>query len=275
MTRGLHGPLFRASVIPLLNSERIAMSDWLQPFAGKGTAQRLALLRAIREHGSISAAARQCQLSYKAAWQHIDNINNLSPQPLVARLTGGKGGGGTRLTALGEQLLDAWEKTGVALQGGSPQERQSLALLARLAVRTSARNQLAGEISDIQRGAVNDTITLCLPGGSQLQAQITRDSCDELALHEGGHAIALIKASWITLALPQPAAQIAIANRLPGKVGRITAGLVNSEVIVTLPGGYSLCAMVDNDSLASLAIAVDDAVCALFSSQSVILGILD
>jgi len=46
-------------------------------------------------------------------------------------------------------------------------------------------------------------------------------------------------------------------------------------VIVTLPGGYSLCAMVDNDSLASLAIAVDDAVCALFSSQSVILGILD
>ncbi|KMJ54864.1 hypothetical protein ACG97_00890 [Vogesella sp. EB] len=251
------------------------MSELLHPFAGKGTGQRIALLRAIREHGSISAAARQCQLSYKAAWQHIDNINNLSPQPLVARLTGGKGGGGTRLTALGEQLLDAWEKTGVALQAGSMQERQTLALLGRLAVRTSARNQLAGEISHIQRGAVNDTITLRLPGGSQLQAQITRESCDELALHEGGHAIALIKASWITLALPQAAAQIAIANRLPGKVGRITAGLVNSEVIVTLPGGYSLCAMVDNDSLTSLAIAVDDAVCALFSSQSVILGILD
>lgn len=275
MTRGLRGPLFRANVIPFLNSERIAMSELLHPFAGKGTGQRIALLRAIREHGSISAAARQCQLSYKAAWQHIDNINNLSPQPLVARLTGGKGGGGTRLTALGEQLLDAWEKTGVALQAGSMQERQTLALLGRLAVRTSARNQLAGEISHIQRGAVNDTITLRLPGGSQLQAQITRESCDELALHEGGHAIALIKASWITLALPQAAAQIAIANRLPGKVGRITAGLVNSEVIVTLPGGYSLCAMVDNDSLASLAIEVDDAVCALFSSQSVIMGILD
>lgn len=251
------------------------MNDTLHLFAGKGTAQRIALLRAIREHGSISAAARQCQLSYKAAWQHIDTINNLSPQPLVARLTGGKGGGGTRLTALGEQLLDAWEKTGVALGAASRPQRQALSLLSRLAVRTSARNQLAGDISRIVRGAVNDTIHLRLTADCTLQVQITCDSREELALAEGDQAIALIKASWITLALPQAAAHIAVANRLQGKVGRITTGLVNSEVIVVLPGGHSLCAMVDNDSLASLAVQQDDAVCALFSAQSVILGIID
>lgn len=251
------------------------MSDLLQPFTGKGTGQRIALLRAIHEHGSISAAARLCQLSYKAAWQHIDKMNNLSPTPLVERLTGGKGGGGTRLTPLGERLLAAWEKTGIALHSHPHHDTQALSLLSRLAVRTSARNQLAGDISHITHGAVNDTVTICLPGGSQLQAQITCDSRDELNLAVGHPVIALIKASWITLALPDAASHIAIANRLHGKVGRINTGLVNSEVIVVLPGGHSLCVMADNDSLASLAIAPDDAVCALFSAQSIILGILD
>jgi molybdate transport system regulatory protein len=45
------------------------------------------------------------RMSYKAAWDAIDAMNNLAGEPLVERLAGGKGGGGTRLTARGAQLV--------------------------------------------------------------------------------------------------------------------------------------------------------------------------
>ena len=56
--------------------------------------KRLALLEQIAEQGSITRAAKAAGLSYKAAWDAIDELNNLSEQPLVSRNVGGKGGGG-------------------------------------------------------------------------------------------------------------------------------------------------------------------------------------
>ena len=56
---------------------------------------RIKLLEAIALHGSISQAAKTVPLSYKAAWDAIDAMNNLAPEPLVIRTTGGKHGGGT------------------------------------------------------------------------------------------------------------------------------------------------------------------------------------
>ena len=51
---------------------------------------RIKLLEAIALHGSISQAAKTVPLSYKAAWDAIDAMNNLAPEPLVIRTTGGK-----------------------------------------------------------------------------------------------------------------------------------------------------------------------------------------
>lgn len=250
------------------------MNDPWQLFAGRGASQRLQLLRAIAQHGSISAAARACQLSYKAAWQQVDRMNQQSAAPLVARATGGRGGGGTRLTELGEQLLHAWDNAGSALQSADTQPA-ALADLSRLPLRTSARNQLAGTISRIDQGAVNDTLHLLLVGGQALTAQVTRSSSAELGLAPGKLVVALIKASWVALATPAAASCIAIANRLEGSVSRLTLGAVNSEVIVQLNGGGTLCAITDNDSIASLQLQPGSAVTALFSAQNVILGILD
>ena len=69
------------------------------------TQTRIRLLEAIAATGSISQAAKRVPLSYKAAWDAVDQINNLSAQPLVARSTGGSGGGGTRLTAYGQRVV--------------------------------------------------------------------------------------------------------------------------------------------------------------------------
>lgn len=74
---------------------------------------RARLLEAIGREGSISAAARAAGLSYKAAWDAVDAMNNLFGRPLVTAQTGGRKGGGATLTPEGAlavrtyRLLDA------------------------------------------------------------------------------------------------------------------------------------------------------------------------
>ena len=69
--------------------------------------RRLQVLRALGECGSISQAAREVGVSYKAAWQAIDTLGNLAGVPVVEKTVGGAGGGGAKLTAAGQELLRA------------------------------------------------------------------------------------------------------------------------------------------------------------------------
>ena len=45
--------------------------------------KRIRLLEAIDQQGSISQAAKAVPMSYKAAWDAVDDMNNVAPQPLV------------------------------------------------------------------------------------------------------------------------------------------------------------------------------------------------
>src|SRR5690625_6238160 len=92
----------------LLND--LTMSDSLPPIelAGSiwfhsgttnwGNPRRMALLASIHEHGSIAAAARHINLSYKAAWDAVHTINSLASEPLIICATGGTRGGGAWLS---------------------------------------------------------------------------------------------------------------------------------------------------------------------------------
>lgn len=66
---------------------------------------RVILLERIREQGSISAAARSMQMSYRQAWELVNSMNTYSRSPLVSSATGGKGGGGASLTETGEKAV--------------------------------------------------------------------------------------------------------------------------------------------------------------------------
>jgi molybdate transport system regulatory protein len=66
---------------------------------------KIALLEAIAEAGSISGAARSLGMSYRRAWELVAELNQIFTAPVVERVTGGSGGGGARLTELGEALL--------------------------------------------------------------------------------------------------------------------------------------------------------------------------
>ena len=66
---------------------------------------RIRLLEAIDKLGSISKAAQRIPISYKAAWDALDDLNNLADFPVIERSIGGVGGGGTKLTDYGRRLV--------------------------------------------------------------------------------------------------------------------------------------------------------------------------
>ena len=63
------------------------------------------LLQAIERTGSISAAARSMDMSYRRAWLLIDTMNQCFRKPVVDTATGGKGGGGAQITPFGKSVL--------------------------------------------------------------------------------------------------------------------------------------------------------------------------
>ena len=71
---------------------------------------KIQLLEKIREFGSISAAGRAMDMSYKRAWDLVDEINRICRQAAVDRQTGGKNGGGAALTPFGESLVARYRK---------------------------------------------------------------------------------------------------------------------------------------------------------------------
>lgn len=257
----------------------------IRPGAGGPFRKRwMDLLGSLESEGSITAAAKAVKLSYKAAWDAIATMNNLSDAVLVERSVGGKGGGGARLTLEGKRLVatfravEAESERFVQRVNRRVREKSGIATLGRMTLLTSARNHFAGRIVRIAPGAVNDEVELKLPGGDRIVATITRESTQTLGLKKNGEAIALIKASWIILAVDDeregaPAMKLSARNCLRGTVGRITRGAVNSEVVIDLRGGSSVVALVTNASAKALGLAPGKPAQAVFKSSSVILGV--
>src|ERR1700741_108444 len=71
---------------------------------------KIELLEQIREQGSISGAGRAMDMSYKRAWDLVDEINRICGHPAVERQTGGKNGGGAALTPFGRSLVTRYRK---------------------------------------------------------------------------------------------------------------------------------------------------------------------
>ena len=66
---------------------------------------RVVLLEHIAREGSVSAAAKSMGMSFSHAWKLVEEMNSLSPKPLVEKRAGGKGGGGAWLTPAGETAV--------------------------------------------------------------------------------------------------------------------------------------------------------------------------
>lgn len=248
--------------------------------ANLGGTGRMALLRAVAAHGSITQAAKTFGMSYKAAWDAIDTMNTLAGEPLVERTTGGRGGGSTRLTERGERLvarfgeIDAAHQRFLALlDDASIDLDKEFSLLRILNMKTSARNQFIGSVVSVRSGAVNDEVELALPGGQRIVAIVTRESTCSLGLRTNMTAIALIKSSSILVATDLEGARVSARNQLPGRVSGVTPGAVNAEVVLDVDGGGSIAAIVTQGSVKALGLAPGARATALFKASSVILAV--
>ena len=255
----------------------IRMTVGAKDFGGE---RQIALLDAIAACGSITRAAKAIDMSYKAAWVAVDAMNTLAGEPLVERLTGGRGGGGTRLTQRGQRLVDNFR----IIEQEHRRFVEILNLQARgiaddyflvkaMAMKTSARNQFFGKVGDIRRGSVNDEVTLQIAGGHTVVAIVTHESRENLGLRPGMDAYALVKSSSVIIAAGDEGTRYSARNRLAGAVSHVTPGAVNCEVRIDLPGGGAVAAIITNESREALGLAVGAAATALFKASSVIIAV--
>jgi molybdate transport system regulatory protein len=85
------------------------------------------LLDHIADTGSISAAARQMRMSYKRAWQLVDDMNRAFNSPLVETSAGGAHGGGASLTQYGKKVAATYRRLQGKVQLAAMRELATLA----------------------------------------------------------------------------------------------------------------------------------------------------
>jgi len=241
---------------------------------------RIALLEKIDELGSITKAAKAVGISYKTAWDAVNMINNLAEKPLVERLTGGKGGGGTSLTVEGKKIINQFRtiqeehrKFLENLEGRLGDTDSLYKFLRRISMKVSARNTFAGSVTAITKGAVNAEVTLSLKGGVPLTAVVTNGAIDNLALKVGSEAFAIIKASSVIIGTDLHDAKVSARNIFCGTIVKVIEGPVNTEVDVEIGGGNVISAVITHGSSTRLGLTVGGHACTLFKASSVIIGV--
>lgn len=240
--------------------------------------ERVALIEAVAETGSISAAAHRLGLSYKGAWDIVQALNNLFDVPLIEAAPGGRAGGAARVTERGRQVAQAFQRVQSELEAALSKLESGFAgetardLFWSLGMRTSARNALRGEIEEIASGPVSSEVALRIAPGVTIAAVLTNRSVAELGLAPGKPAIALIKSSFVVLAKGE-GLRTSARNQIEGRVASREDGALSSEVILDIGGGKTLVATITAESARALEIAPGDAVTALVKAPHVILAV--
>jgi molybdate transport system regulatory protein len=105
---------------------------------------KILLLEQIRSHGSISAAGRAMNMSYKRAWDLVDEINHICRRAAVERQAGGKHGGGATLTPFGLSLVAHYREIERSVQRAT--RKELLALQTDLGARPTRSRWRTGSI---------------------------------------------------------------------------------------------------------------------------------
>jgi len=250
--------------------------------AGRLDGRFFDLLAALSLTGSLQKAARAAGYSYKGAWLVLDAANALTHAPLVETATGGAGGGGTRLTAEGQALLAAWRELQARHAAFLHEQADWLAtqpaldaLLKRMSMKTTARNQFFGRVSGVAPGPSTTTVRVALEGGQEVTASLTTGAAEELKVTKGQQALALVKSSEVVLVTDFGGYKLSARNQLAGTVSRVERGAVSSLIGVTLPGGAVVTASVTNDAVDGLGLAVGLPATAVFKAYAVMLAVRD
>lgn len=242
--------------------------------------KRIHLLEQIAVHGSLSTAAKAAGLSYKAAWDALNAMNNLAERPLTVAATGGAGGGGTRLTDEGRKVVlmfRAIEREHLnslaRLEKTLGDVDYYLPLLQRISMRISAKNVFSGTVCEIVRDISVAQVVLELKSGNKITAVVSNDSVDALTLTVGVSAYALVKASSVMIAKEPGGLSISAKNLIRGHISKITESAVLGEVVLAIGAGETITATITDGSVKKLALQEGDEVWAVIKATSVIIGV--
>ena len=256
-------------------SSNLTLEIFNQPFLLE---KRIDLLIAVKRTGSISKAAIEVPMSYKAAWEAIEAMNNLSTTPIVQRETGGVGGGGTKLTPYGENLINTYEilrseqkKFLENLSQRTDINTGTLKDIRRLSMQISARNQISGIVELITNGTVNAEVYIKLKSGYTIVSVITNTAVSNLNLKLGDEVVAIFKSNTV-LITTDISLNISARNKLQGKVDSINKGEINSELIIDIGNGDKVASIITSNSIDNLKIKEDAQVSAIIKASDVMIG---
>lgn len=234
-------------------------------FIGKG---RIELLENIQIYGSISKAAKVMKMSYKAAWDSVDIMNKLATKPLVTKVSGGKGGGGTIITTHAKELIlaykeiEALHKNYLDTLANSFNENVS-----NQSLEEPAFSRLSGVISHIKEVNENCEITIELSNNQKLTSIENKRFIKEKALEIGKNIHLLIESSNIVLNKTAPTNSA--RNVLCGTISQIHNDEINANITLTCDDANTLNAKITASSCEKLSLQMNDKVYASFKAYNI------
>jgi len=171
---------------------------WLEykgaPILGEGGAN---ILEAVKEEKSISKAAKKVRMSYRYVWNYLARMNKALGEPIVETFKGGKaGGGGAKLTRLGETLLKEYKRVedyvGEILGDTEYWEAAGLKI--------SARNRLKGVVKSVEKGDIIAKVKMEISAPATITALISKEAVEDLNIKAGDKVEAVIKATEVMVA---------------------------------------------------------------------------
>lgn len=234
-------------------------------FIGKG---RVELLKNIQIHGSISKAAKHMKMSYKAAWDSVDIMNNLSREPLVTKVAGGKGGGGTVITTYAKEIIKAYDElTQLHKNYLSTLNNYFNDLVLDLKNEEPVFSKLEGKITNLISKNKNYEIEITLNSNQKLITIENKEFVENRELNINNQVNLLIESSAIVITKQAPASSA--RNCLEGKVCDIFDDEINTFLTIECGKKDLISAKITNSSYKNLDIKKEDKVFAIFKAYNI------
>lgn len=159
-----------------------------KPVIGAG---KVALLRAIDEGRSLRKACKKLDISYKHAWNVLNNMNERLGSDVVRTVRGGKDQG-TFLTEAGRQLIREYELNRDFVEGTMKDEGS----WENIGLKLSARNKIPGKVVSVEKEGLVSKISIEIEP-SALTSIITSEAVERLDIKPGDDVFAIIKSTEV------------------------------------------------------------------------------
>lgn len=166
------------------------VNDRDEPIMGEGRAD---LLKAIKDEGSLNKASKKMKISYKHAWLQLNEIEKSLSEPVIIKKRGGKEQG-TFLTEKAIRLLEEYN----TYQEILAQTVYDKTFWEVIGMKISARNQLKGKITEIEKEGLIAKVRIALEPAT-ITAVITKEAAEALGLRKDDKVMAVVKSTEVMI----------------------------------------------------------------------------